>query len=145
MGSQAMQAKLWGQQPKDWATIQEPTAKSAYEYVLDFIKLRPTDKLLDVGCGTGFFISLAAKSGADITGFDATVPFIGAPGPFALTENHLLETILEETGLKVLDSADVDSIWDYPDMETAMKGLLSAGPAARAIEIQDMKRHIRLR
>lgn len=222
MGSQAMQAKLWGQQPKDWATIQEPTAKSGFEYALDFIKLKPTNKLLEIGCGTGLFISLAVKSGANITGFDATKPFIeeaklrnpsitflvgemedlpfadstfdvvtgfnsfqyaadvknalleakrvlknggklvtmiwgekedceatsylkalgsllpppspGAPGPFALTENHLLETILKEMGLKVLDSTDVDSIWDYPDVETAMKGLLSAGPAAKAIE-----------
>lgn len=222
MGSQAIQAKLWGQRPKDWAAFQEPTVKSCYEFALDFIKLKPTDKLLDVGCGTGFFISLAAKSGADITGFDATAPFIeeakqrnpsvtfftgemeelpfadnsfdvvtgfnsfqyaadvknalkeakrvlknkgklvamiwgekedceattylkaigsllpppppGAPGPFALTENHLLETILEEMGLKVLVSSDEESIWDYPDVETAMKGLLSAGPAAKAIE-----------
>jgi ubiquinone/menaquinone biosynthesis C-methylase UbiE len=222
MGSQAIQAKLWGQRPKDWAAIQEPTGKSGYEYALDFIKLQPTDKLLDVGCGTGFFISLAAKAGAGITGFDATSQFIeeaklrnpsvkfitgemeelpfadnsfdvvtgfnsfqyaanvknalaqakrvlknkgklvvmiwgdkadceaasylkavgsllpppppGAPGPFALTENHLLETILEEMGLKILASVDEDSIWDYPDTETAMKGLLSAGPAAKAIE-----------
>jgi ubiquinone/menaquinone biosynthesis C-methylase UbiE len=222
MGSQAMQAKLWGQRPKDWAAIQEPTAKSCYEYALDFIKLKPADKLLDIGCGTGLFISLAAKSGADITGFDATAPFIeearqrnpsvkfitgemeelpfadnsfdvvtgfnsfqyaaditnalneakrvlknggklvamiwgekedceaasylkavgsllpppppGAPGPFALTDNHLLEILLEKMGLTVLNSADVDSIWDYPDMETAIKGLLSAGPAAKAIE-----------
>ena len=222
MGSQSIQSKLWGQRPRDWAAIQEPTAKSCYEYALDFIKLKPVDKLLEIGCGTGFFISLAARSGANITGFDATKPFIeeaklrnpsvtfligemeelpfadnsfdvvtgfnsfqyasdvkhalseakrvlknggklvamiwgekedceatsylkavgsllpppppGAPGPFALTENHLLETILEGIGLKILDSTDVDSLWDYPDAATAMKGLLAAGPAAKAIE-----------
>jgi hypothetical protein len=57
----------------------------------------------------------------------------GAPGPFALTENHLLETILEEVGFTAIRSVDVDSIWDYPDKEIALKGLLSVGPAARAI------------
>lgn len=222
MGSKLVQSKLWGQRPKDWATIQEPTGESGYEYALDFIKLQPKDKLLDIGCGTGFFISLASKSGAEIIGFDATEQFIeeakrrnpssqfligemeelpfadntfdvvtgfnsfqyaanvknalteakrvlkdkgklvvmiwgnkedceaasylkvvgsllpppppGAPGPFALTEGHLLENILKEIGLKILTSADVDSIWDYPDTEIALKGLLSAGPAARAIE-----------
>lgn len=222
MGSQLIQSKLWGQRTKDWATIQEPTGKAGYEYVLNFIKLQQTDNLLDVGCGTGFFINLATKTGAGLIGFDATEQFIeeakirnpsanfltgemeelpfpdntfnvvtgfnsfqyaaniknalteakrvlkdkgklavmiwgnkedceaasylkaigsllpppppGAPGPFALTENHLLENILQEIGFKILNSADVNSIWNYPDTETALKGLLSAGPAARAIE-----------
>lgn len=57
----------------------------------------------------------------------------GAPGPFALTENHLLESILEEIGFKVIDNCDVTSIWEYPDKETALKGLISAGPTANAI------------
>ncbi len=57
----------------------------------------------------------------------------GAPGPFALTENHLLESILEEIGMQIIDSNDITSIWDYPDKETALKGLISAGPIANAI------------
>lgn len=222
MGSQLIQSKLWGQRPNDWSAVQEPTGNAGYEYALEFLKPKPSDKILDVGCGSGLFANLAAKSGADVTGFDATAQLIeeaklrnssikfmtgemeelpfgdhtfdivtgfnsfqyasdvkhalteakrvlkdkgklvvmiwgdkedcealtylkavgsllpppppGAPGPFALTENHLLENILEEIGLKILDSYDVDSIWDYPDTETAMRGLLSAGPAAKAIE-----------
>ena len=222
MGSQSIQSKLWGQRPNDWATVQEPTANAGYEYALQFLQPKPSDKMLDIGCGSGLFAAFAAKSGADVTGFDATEQLIeqaklrnptinfltgemeelpfddnsfdivsgfnsfqyasdvkhalseakrvlkdkgklvamiwgdkeecealtylkavgsllpppppGAPGPFALTENHLLENILEEMGLRILDSKDVDSIWDYPDVETAMKGLLSAGPAAKAIE-----------
>ncbi len=222
MGSQAIQSKLWGQRVKDWSTIQEPTAIKCYEHALDFLQPKPSDKILDVGCGSGLFVNMAAKTGAEVTGFDATEQLIeeakarnpsvefltgdmeelpfndnmfdvvcgfnsfqysanvknalleakrvlkdkgkliamiwgdkedceavtylkalgsllpppppGAPGPFALTENHLLETILEEIGLKILDSTDVDCIWDYPDIETAIKGLLSSGPAVRAIE-----------
>ena len=222
MGSQSIQSKLWGQRPNDWATVQEPTGNAGYEYALQFLQPKPSDKMLDIGCGSGLFASLAAKSGAEVTGFDATEKLIeeaklrnssikfltgemeelpfddntfdivsgfnsfqyasdvkhalseakrvlkdkgklvvmiwgdkedcealiylktvgsllpppppGAPGPFALTENHLLENILEEMGLRILDSKDVDSIWDYPDVETAMKGLLSAGPASKAIE-----------
>lgn len=222
MGSQLIQSKLWGQRPGDWATVQEPTGSTGYEYALNFLQPKPSDKILDIGCGSGVFANLAAKSGADVTGFDATEQLIeeaklrnssiqfltgemeelpfddntfdivtgfnsfqyasdvknaltqakrvlkdkgklavmiwgdkddceattylkevgsllpppppGAPGPFALTDNHLLENILEEIGLRILDSHDVDSVWEYPDAETAMKGLLSAGPAARAIE-----------
>lgn len=58
----------------------------------------------------------------------------GAPGPFALTENHLLEKILQEGGLVIINQKDVDTVWDYPDTATALKGLSSTGPAARAIE-----------
>lgn len=60
-------------------------------------------------------------------------PPTGANGPFALSDNELLENIMEQCGLKIIDNSDVDSIWEYPDAETALKGLLSAGPAAKAI------------
>jgi SAM-dependent methyltransferase len=58
----------------------------------------------------------------------------GAPGPFALSENKLLETKLEEVGLKIIDNVDLISVWDYPDHKTALKGLMSSGPVARAID-----------
>lgn len=58
----------------------------------------------------------------------------GTPGPFALSEDHLLERTLEETGFSVLSSTDVDSIWNYPDLATLLRGFLSAGPAAKAID-----------
>jgi len=29
---------------------------------------------------------------------------------------------------------DVSSVWDYPTMDIALRGLLSAGPAVKAIE-----------
>lgn len=58
----------------------------------------------------------------------------GTPGPFALSEHQLLEHILENSGFDVKESADVDSIWDYPDIDTLLRGLLSTGPAAKAID-----------
>jgi SAM-dependent methyltransferase len=58
----------------------------------------------------------------------------GAAGPFALSENDLLQTILKESGFELIRETDLPLVWDYPDQETAMRGLLAAGPAARAIE-----------
>jgi len=58
----------------------------------------------------------------------------GAAGPFALTENQLLEKTLEETGLRIIDNIDVTSIWDYPNADIALKGLISAGTVVKAID-----------
>jgi SAM-dependent methyltransferase len=222
MGSQAMQATLWGRKPLDWASIQEQTSLPGYDFVLQKLNLSPADTLLDVGCGSGFFCSLAAASGATITGFDGTEPLIlaardrapditfltgdmealpfpdasfdivtgfnsfqyaasipkalaealrvlkpggrfvtmiwgnkedcqaavslgaigkllpppppGAPGPFTLSENRKLEDLLTEVGFHVTNSTDVPTIWDYPDIEIGMKGILASGPAIRAID-----------
>jgi len=57
----------------------------------------------------------------------------GAPGPFALSENRRLEALMEEGGFAIIESGDIRSVWEYPDINTALKGLMSAGPVARAI------------
>ena len=75
MGSQAAQAQLWGRQPKDWSAIQEPTGKAGYDYALAALNLTGQETLLDIGCGTGVFLSLAAPKVRWIIGFDATVEF----------------------------------------------------------------------
>ncbi len=80
MGSQAIQSLLWGKRAGDWASIQEATGNSGYEYVLNRLRLTPASKLLDVGCGSGLFSSLAAKTGADVTGIDATQTLIDEAG-----------------------------------------------------------------
>lgn len=222
MGSQTIQGKLWGQRPKDWSEIQEQTGKAGYDFVLNFLSVTQATKLLDVGCGSGYFCKLAVDKKIDVTGLDATTELVdeakkrvptanfhvgemeelpfeeksfdvvcgfnsfqyaadiknalleakrvlkdggkiaamiwgnkedceaatylkavgsllpppppGAGGPFALSENQLLEKILGEIGFKIISNTDISSIWDYPDTDTALKGLLSAGPAAKAIE-----------
>ena len=222
MGSQIIQGKLWGQRPKDWSEIQEQTGKAGYDFVLNFLSVTQATKLLDVGCGSGYFCKLAVDKKIDVTGLDATTELVdeakkrvptanfhvgemeelpfeeksfdvvcgfnsfqyaadiknalleakrvlkdggtiavmiwgnkedceaatylkavgsllpppppGAGGPFALSENQLLEKILEEIDFKIISNTDISSIWDYPDTDTALKGLLSAGPAAKAIE-----------
>jgi SAM-dependent methyltransferase len=221
MGSQAIQAQLWGKASLDWSTIQEPTTRSCYDHALGLLSLSDKVSLLDIGCGSGLFCTMAAPKARFITGLDATVelveiartrlpayPFLvgemedlplpdeaydvvtgfnsfqyaasvtnalaeahrvlrpggrlvvmiwgnkedcqalsylkavgsmlpppppGASGPFALSENQALENALREVGFTIQQSTDVPAVWDYPDTATALRGLLSAGPAVKAI------------
>jgi len=223
MGSQAIQAQLWGKSPLDWSTIQEATGRACYDHALNTLNLSGRESLLDIGCGSGLFCSLAAPKARFVTGLDATVelveearrrlpayPFLvgemedlpfpdeaydvvtgfnsfqyaatignafkearrvlqpggrlvvmiwgnkaeceaasflaavgsllpppppGAPGPFALSENQLLERSLETAGFKIQQNTDIPTVWDYPDTATTLRGLLSAGPAVKAIGI----------
>lgn len=76
MGSATTQGPLWGRQSKDWAAIQEPTGNAGYAYALRFLNLNPADHLLDVGCGSGLFDSVASTTGAYVTGIDASEALI---------------------------------------------------------------------
>jgi SAM-dependent methyltransferase len=57
----------------------------------------------------------------------------GAPGPFALSEKAALEGLVAQAALDSQGIEDVVCIWEYPDLGTALRGVLSAGPAAAAI------------
>jgi SAM-dependent methyltransferase len=58
----------------------------------------------------------------------------GAPGPFALSEPGALEGFVEQAGLTVAgEPVEVPTPWYYPDLETALRGFTSAGPAIAAI------------
>ncbi|MEZ9629256.1 class I SAM-dependent methyltransferase [Vibrio breoganii] len=57
----------------------------------------------------------------------------GTPGPFALSDEHLLKDFARRSKLKPIEVFDVNSPWVYPDLETALRGLSSSGVAAKAI------------
>ena len=58
----------------------------------------------------------------------------GAPGPFALSSREALEAMVREAGLHPESFHEVDTPFEYPNLETALGGLLSTGPAVRAME-----------
>jgi len=64
----------------------------------------------------------------------------GAPGPFALSDEGKLRALATDAGLTPLAVVDVQCPWIYPDLETALKGLLSAGPVERAIRASSFER-----
>lgn len=64
----------------------------------------------------------------------------GSPGPFALSEESNLKSLAAEAGLTPDAISDVLCPWVYPDLETALRGMLSAGPAERAIRASSFER-----
>jgi SAM-dependent methyltransferase len=58
----------------------------------------------------------------------------GAPGPYALSADGALEALATEAGMTPGIVETVDCPWEYPDEKTALRGLLSSGPAIRAIQ-----------
>jgi len=58
----------------------------------------------------------------------------GAPGPFALSDESKLREFASSAGLMPTDVFDVDGLWIYPDLDTAVRGMCSAGVAVKAME-----------
>jgi hypothetical protein len=57
-----------------------------------------------------------------------------AAGPFALSEPGRLEALMTQAGLTPLTAAELDCPFEYPDLATALRGIGSTGPAARAVQ-----------
>ena len=64
----------------------------------------------------------------------------GAPGPFALSDKSKLRTLVSEAGLTPITVVDVECPWIYPNLDIALRAMLSAGPAERAIRNSGMDR-----
>jgi SAM-dependent methyltransferase len=70
-GSASRWGPLWGARPVDWA-ISEDQQLPTYEEALRHVELNPGARVLDVGCGAGAFLRLAADRGARPYGLDAS-------------------------------------------------------------------------
>lgn len=83
MQTKEVQGKLWSSSPADWVKFLEPTFIPIYLEVLSRLELSEEKMLLDAGCGSGLFLSMAGATGADIHGIDA------APGLLAVAKKRL--------------------------------------------------------
>jgi SAM-dependent methyltransferase len=66
-------------------------------------------------------------------------PPAGAPGPFALSEEVKLKAFASDVGLTPLAVVDVECPWIYPNLETALRGLVSSGPSEKAIRASSLE------
>lgn len=75
-GSAPMQGALWGAKAQDWAGIQEQTHLPLYGAVLDASWVTRGTRLLDVGCGAGLAVLLAALRSAVVSAVDASATLV---------------------------------------------------------------------
>jgi SAM-dependent methyltransferase len=71
VGTAELQGRLWSINTPDWAELQEPYLEPAFRAGLDAVGVGERTRLLDVGCGAGLALRLAADRGADVCGLDA--------------------------------------------------------------------------
>ena len=97
MGSSSIQGPLWGAQARTWAELAEPGQTPFYEAVFDVLKIDSRSRLLDVGCGAGLALQLAAQRGAaSVTGLDAS------DGLLAIARERLPKADLRQGDLEEL-------------------------------------------
>lgn len=70
------QSAVWGTRVRDWAEVQEGMVQPLYKAVVARLNIGRTTMLLDVGCGAGLFCEMVAALGANVSGLDATEPFL---------------------------------------------------------------------
>ncbi len=72
MQTKEIQGTLWSTAPSDWMKYLEPQFIPLYNAALNELDLNEDKILLDAGCGSGLFLSMAALTGASIHGIDAS-------------------------------------------------------------------------
>src|SRR4051794_10322918 len=71
-GTGVEQGRLWSVRAHAWASIQERQVGPAFGAALGALEGGRETRLLDVGCGAGMVLRLAADRGADVAGLAAS-------------------------------------------------------------------------
>jgi SAM-dependent methyltransferase len=132
-GSAAAQGRLWSARARDWVEVQEATLLPLFDAIADGLGIGAGTRALDVGCGAGRYLRRAAdrEAAAHLGALGALLP----PPPRARRgRSRCRGPVRSRRGrAPAVDETDVEVVWAYPDERTLLRGLLSAGPAVRAI------------
>jgi SAM-dependent methyltransferase len=117
-----VQRRLWGTDPQAWAELAEPHNRPLFEAVLDAAAVGQGTALLDVGCGSGLTLVLAAERGAVPSGVDIS------PGLLAIARDRLPHADLRTADMESLpfDDAAFDAV-------TGVNAFQFAGDPRRAL------------
>lgn len=116
------------------------TGFNAFQYAADPINalveagrvVKPGGKVLRMTWGRPDQVEAVAYVAALGTVLPAPPP--GAPSSFALAEPGALEEVMAKAGLEPGERHEVACPWVYADHDSAIRGLLASGPAAKAVE-----------
>ncbi|MEP1539170.1 MAG: class I SAM-dependent methyltransferase [Paracoccaceae bacterium] len=119
--------RIWGLRAADWAAIQEPQCAPAYHAVFEKGEVRSGTRLLDAGCGSGVALSLAAKLGADVSGFDASAALL------AIARDRLPDAPFKEGDLEDLpfDDSSFDVVTGFNSFQYAADPIAALKDARR--------------
>lgn len=76
-GTAEVQGELWGARPRAWAANEEQQVPT-YEEAIRRVGITAGQRVLDIGCGSGVFLRLAADRGAEVSGLDGSQALIEA-------------------------------------------------------------------
>lgn len=100
MSTKTTQGKLWSIAPEYWSKHFEPYFLPLYKKTLSQLDLTEDTMLLDAGCGSGLFISMAINAGAEVIGIDA------APGLLEVARRRNPKNNFMSEDLEALPFAD---------------------------------------
>jgi len=125
----AANAPLWGARARDWAEVQEATARPAFEAVIARADVGPGTRFLDVGCGSGMAARLAADRGATVAGVDAAEALI------AIARERTPEGDFRTGDLEALPFADgaFDLVTGFNAFQYAGNPGIALGEARRVV------------
>jgi SAM-dependent methyltransferase len=117
-----VQRRLWGTDPRAWADLAESHNRPLFEAVLDAAAVGPGTAILDVGCGSGLTLVLAAARGAVPSGVDIS------PGLLGIARDRLPHADLRVADMESLPFADAAF-----DAVTGVNAFQFAGDPRRAL------------
>lgn len=125
MGSAAVQGRLWGAHPQNYAEYLEQLSLPLLGAALDAARVTRGTRVLDAGCGAGLAALLASLRGATVSAIDA------AAGLLDVAQARLPEADIRVGDLEELPFGDasfdavvaINSVFYAADMSAAMREL----------------------
>jgi SAM-dependent methyltransferase len=111
----------WGRRASDFATLSEPANCREYVALHHLLGVDTGDRLLDIACGSGLAVELAALRGAICSGIDASVRLV------AVARDRSPEADLRVGDMHALPWPDATF-----DVVTSFRGVWGTTPAALA-------------